>query len=323
MRNAPIDVKTNAAAARNTRALMQAVAQIAPCSGWLFATFGEDGDVDELASNVIQMGHARQVEILTSERSAQSTMSQPFPRISAARVPVGPYRGGLTLAFGKRRTISGMMMLLRSSHEIEFSDAELEALKSSLEPIAQAVAESGDMIDETDAHLRLTQRIPPAQYVLRRDFTLEYYYEPQGKAFHFVDEASGQLSEQLLAAVRGLVTDWTEDPQSWKERTAMPMPLVALRSFPLLSADGVRIGLSIERFGARNSLAWAAQRFSISARELQVLALILQGMGTPEIASRLQIAESTAHDHIKRMLLKTKARNRAEMVAKTLGWRIE
>ena len=35
----------------------------------------------------------------------------------------------------------------------------------------------------------------------------------------------------------------------------------------------------------------------------------------------LDIAESTAHDHIKRMMLKTRARNRVELAAKALGWR--
>ena len=55
----------------------------------------------------------------------------------------------------------------------------------------------------------------------------------------------------------------------------------------------------------------------MSSRELEVLALVLKGFGTPQIATALDIAESTAHDHVKRMMLKTRARNRVELAAKT------
>ena len=49
--------------------------------------------------------------------------------------------------------------------------------------------------------------------------------------------------------------------------------------------------------------------------------VVLKGFGTPQIATALDIAESTAHDHVKRMMLKTRARNRVELAAKALGWR--
>ena len=60
---------------------------------------------------------------------------------------------------------------------------------------------------------------------------------------------------------------------------------------------------------------------TLTSRELEVLSLVLKGFGTPQIATALDIAESTAHDHIKRMMLKTRARNRVELAAKALGWR--
>jgi DNA-binding CsgD family transcriptional regulator len=38
------------------------------------------------------------------------------------------------------------------------------------------------------------------------------------------------------------------------------------------------------------------------------------------ISKMLHIAPSTATDHVKRMLVKTGSRNRAELVARALGW---
>ena len=37
----------------------------------------------------------------------------------------------------------------------------------------------------------------------------------------------------------------------------------------------------------------------------------------------LHIAPSTVNDHVKRMLTKTQSRNRAELVARALGWNSE
>ena len=62
-----------------------------------------------------------------------------------------------------------------------------------------------------------------------------------------------------------------------------------------------------------------AQRFGLSARERQVLALLAKGAKNSEIASRLNIAESTAIFHVKRLLTKTNSRNRTELVSKVVA----
>jgi DNA-binding CsgD family transcriptional regulator len=54
-----------------------------------------------------------------------------------------------------------------------------------------------------------------------------------------------------------------------------------------------------------------------------VLTLLLEGRDTRSAAASLGIAPSTVNDHVKSMLAKTDSRNRAEMVARVLGWRRE
>jgi DNA-binding CsgD family transcriptional regulator len=83
---------------------------------------------------------------------------------------------------------------------------------------------------------------------------------------------------------------------------------------------GLFIGVSLERSKPMHSLTDAAARFRISPREVQVLALLLDGAHLDSVAERLHIASSTVQDHIKSLLEKTGTKNRSEMIAKILGW---
>ena len=75
----------------------------------------------------------------------------------------------------------------------------------------------------------------------------------------------------------------------------------------------------VERLKTRNYLRAVERRFNLSQRERQVLRLVLSGGTNHEIAAELQIAESTAVFHVKRLLVKMEARNRTELVAKIIG----
>ena len=83
---------------------------------------------------------------------------------------------------------------------------------------------------------------------------------------------------------------------------------------------GLFIGVRIDRFQEPNSLTGAADRFHFSPREVQVLALLLDGNHLDQIAKQLHITSSTVQDHIKSMLDKTESRNRSELIARVLGW---
>jgi DNA-binding NarL/FixJ family response regulator len=60
----------------------------------------------------------------------------------------------------------------------------------------------------------------------------------------------------------------------------------------------------------------------LSKREKEVLRLIIAGVSDAEIASHLGIASGTVHSHVRNMLEKTGARNRAQLGALALarGW---
>jgi DNA-binding NarL/FixJ family response regulator len=101
---------------------------------------------------------------------------------------------------------------------------------------------------------------------------------------------------------------------------ARPLPFLVVRTRPMAGPTGLFIGVSFERTKPEHSLTDAAARFRISPREVQVLALLLDGLQLNEIGKQLHITSSTVQDHIKTLLQKTDTENRSQMIAKILGW---
>ena len=171
---------------------------------------------------------------------------------------------------------------------------------------------------------RIASRSSPAQFVLNRDLKIESAWHPEETDDLLATMLSidaERLPPAIEEAVGSIVARWTNDPKTWQEGVVIPLPFLIVRIVPLEGPSGLRIGVMVERYRARNALRLAIQRFRLSQREVQVLGLLLQGRGTIETASGLGIAESTVNDHIKRLLMKTRARNRVELAAKVLGWR--
>ena len=54
---------------------------------------------------------------------------------------------------------------------------------------------------------------------------------------------------------------------------------------------------------------------ALTARETEVVGLVIKGLSEPEIAARLGIARSTVHFHVEQARRKLGARNRAQLAA--------
>jgi ATP/maltotriose-dependent transcriptional regulator MalT len=95
--------------------------------------------------------------------------------------------------------------------------------------------------------------------------------------------------------------------------------------------DAVRIEAALERYRARvrqfDAIAarrtpslvtqeiWPELRQPPSRRETDVLKLIAQGLSNKEIGVELFVAEDTVKTHVRNLLVKLKAKNRAHAVA--------
>jgi DNA-binding NarL/FixJ family response regulator len=84
-----------------------------------------------------------------------------------------------------------------------------------------------------------------------------------------------------------------------------------------LHPDAFDYLLSRIRFGERPELAFSDP--ILSAREIEILRMIAEGLGNKEIASKLRISDHTVKFHISSIFAKLGAANRAEAV--TLGIR--
>lgn len=264
---------------------------------------------------------ARQAEWIQAERLLQSRSEAPVPRVTDAMIALDGMRG-LVAVYGMDDTIYGLAIVARPR---PFTAEERDTLELTLREGSELMRRLSTFEGEQSPKERTAERASPAQYVLRRDFTVEARWvptdDPNDVLQSILELAGEQLPPVVEDAVRSVTSAWTDEPSSWIPATVVPLPFMVVRVAPLSGSDGPKIGVLVERFRSRNPLRLAAEKFAMSSRELQVLSLVLKGLGTPQIASALDIAESTAHDHIKRMMLKTRARNRVELAAKTLGWR--
>jgi DNA-binding CsgD family transcriptional regulator/regulator of extracellular matrix RemA (YlzA/DUF370 family) len=99
--------------------------------------------------------------------------------------------------------------------------------------------------------------------------------------------------------------------------------LNALQFVRVTRLDG-RVGsmfaVSVENVRGGDSLSRSARKYQLTPREIDVLALILEGASAYETGKALSIAETTVQGYYKRLLSKTRSRNRAAMVANVLDW---
>ncbi len=287
----------------------------------IFSRYDQNGMQSEVVVAEETGNPARQTEWLQAERMLQSRSEASIPRVTDAMIALDGMRG-LVAVYGVDRTIFGLAIVARPR---AFSPDERRELEGTLRSGSELMRRLSTFEGEQSAQERTAERASPAQFVLSRDYVVESKWIPDDDPTDVL-QAILELADQGLPpvveqAVRTVTATWTDDPATWEAATVVPLPFMVVSVSPLNGAAGPKIGVLVERFRSRNPLRLAADKYGMSSRELEVLSLVLKGFGTPQIATALDIAESTAHDHIKRMMLKTRARNRVELAAKALGWR--
>jgi DNA-binding CsgD family transcriptional regulator len=129
---------------------------------------------------------------------------------------------------------------------------------------------------------------------------------------------ASRLLPEVEKKVRAIVEDLLEDPSS--PTSFILHDSIVLRVSILESEPAPMIALFVEPSRRREDLLGAAKRYKLTQRQIEVLGYILRGCSAREIATALCISETTVSDHFKQLLLRTAARNRADMVARVLNW---
>ncbi|HEY8298376.1 MAG TPA: helix-turn-helix transcriptional regulator [Candidatus Baltobacteraceae bacterium] len=186
----------------------------------------------------------------------------------------------------------------------------------------QTVGASIDRID--DSLISIVKRRAKPRVILLDSTLAIAFAEADAMAFlaafsQFPTKQITHLPPVLETAVRKVVECWTVTGDL-REQVLAPLPQILLRVSHLGGPSGSFVAVFLEDHLRREDLASVGRRFALTRREVQVLTLILNGLNAAEIALRLSIAETTVSDYFKSLMRKTNAKNRADMLAKALGW---
>jgi DNA-binding CsgD family transcriptional regulator len=196
-----------------------------------------------------------------------------------------------------------------------FSNGEIETLRDGLSALDLAFERHAT----STASLAAAQRIVPTLCVLRPDLTVECASPNAPELGHADERGGGRLPADVEARVRAAIADWGADVENCPAKvTQTEDGRSALRVFPLGSPAGLRIAVMWEPVRREAPLLRSVERYGLTLREVQILNLLAGGCSSGEVASRLGIAESTVNEHIMRMMQKTEATNRVELVATTM-----
>ncbi len=308
--------------------ILAAILAIVPVSRWTFARVEPKGQISSLyGSHVDAKGRAA----LTDELKRQRAKSPNGPRIAATLGTLDDFASGITLVFADARANFGILTLLRTAALGPFTSTEISMLTLALDAASDRLSElrmqpPGQPAAAAPGPSELDSAATASDgafYVLDSELEIVLAWSSEDRRRIALTGLHTRLGERLPIVleetVRELTRAWAGE--SVKEPgVARPVPFLVVRTAPMSGPAGLFIGVRIDRFRPPNSLTGAALRFHITTREVQVLALLLDGHHLNQIAKQLHITSSTVQDHIKSMLDKTESRNRSELIARVLGW---
>ncbi len=317
--------------------IVEAILRVVPASRWSFARLMPEGELAGLLLD--SRGDGGELLRLKGEFDRQREKAKMGPRIAATLGPLGDFESGVTLLFADAHASFGILTLLRTSELGPFTSSEISVLALSLDATSERLSalrldsRQGGRLAAPDVDDRATDSTRESEaltasdesfYVLDRDLqiVLAWTAEQQrrvaltGLRTRIADRLPGVLEE----AVRELIAGWQSEAGTQQIGIAHPVPFLVVRTQPMSGPAGLFIGVRIDRFKPPKSLTGPAARFHISPRELQVLAMLLDGAKLEDIGKELHIAASTVQHHVKSMIDKTESRNRTELIAKVLGW---
>jgi DNA-binding CsgD family transcriptional regulator len=310
--------------------IITAILRVVPASRWAFARLRPDGELADLLLDSQRSGG--ELSGLKNEFERQRVKAKTGARIAATLGPLGEFESGITLLFADARASFGILTLLRTSELGPFTSSEISVLALSLDATSErlsalrlnpseaggyAPSDADDGADDSGAS-------GESFYVLDKDLQIVLAWSADDQRRVALTGLRTRLADRLPAVleetVRDLVAGWRSDSDTQEAGIAHPVPFLVVRTRPMSGPAGLFIGVRIDRFQPPHSLTGPAARFHISPRELQVLALLLDGAKLEEIGQKLHITTSTIQDHIRSMVDKTGSRNRTELIARVLGW---
>ncbi|WP_418062020.1 response regulator transcription factor [Pimelobacter simplex] len=224
------------------------------------------------------------------------------------------------LAFRDGSELWGALAVFRGADDAPFDRAEVDFLASLAVPFARGV--------KTGLLSRSADLLPPAGgggpavIIVGRDDQVTQMTPAAEAWLGELVHATGRCDPispvaALIGAARRYGRGETAVPPRCRLRTVSGMWLV-LQAGPLSSfreRDG-DVVITIEEARPPEIVALVVAAFGLTVRERDVTQLVLQGVDTKEMASRLHLSAYTVQDHLKSVFDKAGVRSRRELIAR-------
>jgi len=213
----------------------------------------------------------------------------------------------------------GSVELMRDSDDSPFGDDDAEFL-GELAPVLAALIRNS-LRDGGPAPQREARRLPPATLIVDAElrptswtpaFRVWLGELPTGA--DVLPPAVYELGTRVLIppqAANGL-------PASVRVRTRTGQWAV-IEGAPLDGADRGNAAITIRSATADEVFDLLAKTYDLTRRERQLVALMLDGLATKQLAAALCISPHTVQDHLKAIFAKTNLRSRRELVSHLAG----
>lgn len=241
----------------------------------------------------------------------------PTTRLHDFMEPLLGYADELRAVFRDRGEVWGGVSLFRGPDDTPFDEGDV-ALMTSLSQAFAVGMRGGLLVEQASA---AHPPLGPAVLVVDaedriRQLSLGAEERLAEIASSSTETATGTVAA-LVGAARRFAAGSSEVPARARVRAASGLWLV-LHANALLGAEGSTgdVVVTIDEARPPEIVPLVVAAFDLTGREREVTLLVLQGVETREIASRLHVSPYTVQDHLKAIFDKAGVRSRRELIAR-------
>jgi DNA-binding CsgD family transcriptional regulator len=234
-----------------------------------------------------------------------------------------PYGIGdeLMTACRDRQGCWGSVELMRSGDDARFDEADAQLLHDLAPTLGRLLRSSKQRGGRAERDTR--RPLPPATLILDTDLRPRSW--TPGFAKWLTELHAGEGTEMLPPAVYEIGARVLTPPG---EATGLPASVrirassgawAVIEGAPLEGAGHGNVAITIRAASSDEIFDLLCKTYALTKRERELVAFVLDGLATKQLAEALCISPHTVQDHLKAVFAKTRVRSRRELVSHLAG----